>query len=256
MYITAVFNQKGGVGKTTTVHNMGALLAAEHKQKVLLLDLDAQGNLTDACGFDPLAQSATTYEVMAQSIPLQQALLPVASGLDLLPANINLAEAELNFMAAYGRENLLKNALAHAEYDIVLIDCPPSLGLLTINALTAAHGVLIPVQAEYHALAGVRLVRRTVEKVRQALNPALALDGILITLYDARKKLHSDVAQALHEDVWGAALFKQPVRTNVKLAEAPSAGQSILEYYAGSNGAQDYRKAVQAYLHSIKNIHR
>ncbi|MDD2966467.1 MAG: AAA family ATPase [Desulfovibrionaceae bacterium] len=256
MYITAVFNQKGGVGKTTTVHNMGALLAAEHNKKVLLLDLDAQGNLTDACGFDPLAQSITTYEVMAQANTVQQAVLPVAQNIDLLPANINLAEAELNFMAAYGRENLLKNALAHVEYDFVLIDCPPSLGLLTINALTAAHGVLIPVQAEYHALAGVRLVRRTVEKVRQALNPSLALDGLLITLYDARKKLHLDVAQALHQDQWGDALFPKPVRTNVKLAEAPSAGQSILAYYAGSNGAHDYRDAVQTYLHRATNMHR
>ena len=207
MYICAIANQKGGVGKTTTVHNLGVQLARNAKKRVLLLDLDAQGNLSDACGLDPQTLEYTVFDVLAGSASIAEAKSTLEAGLDILPANIRLAEAELAFAGRMGRENLLKKALlsVSGEYDYVLIDCPPSLGLLTVNALNAANGLLIPVQVEYYALAGLALIRQTAELVRD-LNPDLAILGLVLTFFDARKTLNKDVAAAL-ADEWGDTLF-------------------------------------------------
>ena len=195
MYICAIANQKGGVGKTTTAHNLGVQLARNAKTRVLLLDLDAQGNLSDACGLDPQTLEYTVFDVLAGNASIAEAKSTLEAGLDILPANIRLAEAELAFAGRMGRENLLKKALlsVSGEYDYVLIDCPPSLGLLTVNALNAANGLLIPVQVEYYALAGLALIRQTAELVRD-LNPDLAILGLVLTFFDARKTLNKDVA--------------------------------------------------------------
>lgn len=227
MYTCAIANQKGGVGKTTTAHNLGVQLARNAKKRLLLLDLDAQGNLSDACGLDPQTLEA---------------------GLDILPVNIQLAEAELAFAGRMGRENLLKKALlsVSGEYDYVLIDCPPSLGLLTVNALNAANGLLIPVQVEYYALAGLALIRQTAELVRD-LNPDLAILGLVLTFFDARKTLNKDVAAAL-ADEWGDTLFSTRIRDNVSLAEAPSNGQDVFSYKRSCYGAKDYAAFAAEFL--------
>ena len=225
MYICAIANQKGGVGKTTTAHNLGVQLARNAKKRVLLLDLDAQGNLSDACGLDPQTLEYTVFDVLAGNASIAEAKSTLEAGLDILPANIRLAEAELAFAGRMGRENLLKKALlsVSGEYDYVLIDCPPSLGLLTVNALNAANGLLIPVQVEYYALAGLALIRQTAELVRD-LNPDLKILGLVLTFFDARKTLNKDVAAAL-ADEWGDTLFSTRIRDNVSLAEAPSNGR-------------------------------
>ena len=223
MYICAIANQKGGVGKTTTTHNLGVQLARNAKKRVLLLDLDAQGNLSDACGLEPQTLERTVFDVLAGSAPIAKAKSTLEEGLDILPANIRLAEAELAFAGRMGRENLLKKALTSVagEYDYVLIDCPPSLGLLTVNALTA-------------------------ELVRD-LNPDLAILGLVLTFFDARKTLNKDVAAAL-ADEWGDALFSTRIRDNVSLAEAPSNGQDVFSYKRGSYGAKDYAAFAAEFL--------
>lgn len=251
MYVCAVANQKGGVGKTTTTHNLGMILA--RKKKVLLVDLDAQGNLTDACGFAQGNLHGSSYEVLGGGKSLAEVSLSLSERIDLLPATRDLAVAELAFASKLGRENLLKKALKDAAYDIVLIDCPPSLGLLTVNALTAAHGILIPVQAEYYALAGLDLIQEAMQGVIDNLNPNLHTLGILLTFFDGRKSLNRDVAHGLQER-WGKMVFKTAIRDNVALAEAPSNGQSIFDYRHQSYGAQDYAALAKEFAHRIKNL--
>lgn len=243
MYICALANQKGGVGKTTTTQNLGTMLALAGK-RVLLIDLDAQGNLTDAFGLHPQELERTMFQVMDGSLSLGDICQRIESNLYLAPANINLAAAELALAGRMGRENLLKKALGtqwvkEQRLDYVLIDCPPSLGLLTINALAAASGILIPVQAEYYALAGLALIQQTLTAVRENLNPHISILGVVLTFYDQRKKLNRDVASCL-KDEWGDLLFRAVIRDNVSLAEAPSNGQHIMAYKAASYGAQDY----------------
>ena len=258
MHITAVFNQKGGVGKTTTVQNFGAVLASNYGRRVLLVDLDAQGNLTDACGLQPLSLERMIYDVLTGACSFDDAVQHVEDAgnggtVDILPANVRLAEAEINLVSAYGRESLLKDVLEPLadRYDYVLIDCPPSLGLLCVNALVAADGVLVPVQTEYFAMAGLTLVRRTVEQIQKKLNRHLRIDGVLLTLFDRRKSLHFDVASALAEDTWGKHLIAARIGTSTKLAEAPSAGVSILAHDARGKGAQDYAAAVSCWLQTV-----
>ena len=248
MYICAIANQKGGVGKTTTAHNLGVQLARNAEKRVLLLDLDAQGNLSDACGLDPQTLERTVFDVLAGNASIAEAKSTLEAGLDILPANIRLAEAELAFAGRIGRENLLKKALlsVSGEYDYVLIDCPPSLGLLTVNALNAANGLLIPVQVEYYALAGLALIRQTAELVRD-LNPDLAILGLVLTFFDARKTLNKDVAAAL-ADEWGDTLFSTRIRDNVSLAEAPSNGQDVFGYKRSCYGAKDYAAFAAEFL--------
>lgn len=246
MYICAVANQKGGVGKTTTTQNLGVSLAGYGKN-VLLIDLDAQANLTDACGMEPRAQKLTSFHLLDGSASLKDVIQPVMPGLDLVPANIDLAVAELSFAARMGRESLLRKALASTAYDFVLIDCPPSLGLLTINALTAAQGLLIPVQVEYHALAGLALMQQTVFGVRENLNDALSILGLVLTFVDERKKLNRDVIKVLNAE-WGECVFHTRIRDNVSLAEAPSNGQDIHAYKSSCYGARDYAALAEEFL--------
>lgn len=253
MYICAISNQKGGVGKTTTVQNLGVALA-NSKKKVLLVDLDAQGNLTDACGLTPHEQTTTIFQVMDGKADASKALLPVGDCLDLIPANIDLSGAELAFAGRMGRENLLVKALQQvAGYDYVLIDCPPSLGLLSVNALTAADGLLIPVQVEYHALAGLSLMQETMRAVQEHLNPRLSLLGLVLTFFDGRKRLNRDVVTALSEQ-WGDKVFTARIRDNVRLAEAPSSGKDIHSYSSGSYGAEDYRNLAQEFMGKVESF--
>lgn len=253
MYICAIANQKGGVGKTTTTQNLGVMLARNHGKRVLLLDLDAQGNLTDSFGLNPKEQKLTSFNVLNGDTHLSAALVEIEAGLKLLPANIDLAVADMAFAAKMGRENLLRKALQGVQYDfdIVLLDCPPSLGLLTVNALSAADGLLVPVQAEYHALSGLQLIRETVSMVQDNLNSNLALIGLVLTFYDQRKKLNRDVADAL-ADEWSDKVFTVKIRDNVSLAEAPSNGQDIYTYKAASYGTMDYAALAKEFLTKIE----
>ena len=247
MHVCSIANQKGGVGKTTTTQNLG--MALGKKKKVLLIDLDAQGNLTDACGLSSPEYSA--YEVLSGDRALADSVFHLSNHIDLLPATQNLAVAELAFASRMGRENLMKKALQNSSYDFVLIDCPPSLGLLTVNALTASDSLLIPVQAEYYALAGLDLILETMNSVVENLNPKLHLLGILLTFFYKRKSLNRDVLIGLQER-WGKLLFSTLIRDNVSLAEAPSDGHNIFEYRPKSYGAQDYSALAKEFLARVK----
>lgn len=237
--IIAVLNQKGGVGKTTTTINLGAYLA-KTGHSVLIADLDPQGNSTSGLGLDKQALNSTLYDVLFSRTDANQTVQKINSKLAILPANPNLAGAEVELVPLAGRELKLREALAGLSYDYVLIDCPPSLGLLTINALAAANSVLIPVQAEYYALEGLSQLLSVIQQVRQALNPGLDILGVLITLYDSRNSLSEQVKKEL-ENYFGAKLFTTIVPRNVRLAEAPSFGRTIIEHDKWSKGARAYK---------------
>jgi chromosome partitioning protein len=246
--IIAVLNQKGGVGKTTTVTNLGAYLAkAGHS--VLVVDLDPQGNSTSGLGINKQDLPATLYDVLFSRSDVHSTTHKINNKLDVLPANADLAGAEVELVSLPGRESQLKRVLdsVHA-YDYVLIDCPPSLGLLTINALTAADSVLIPVQAEYYALEGLSQLLSVIQQVRQALNPNLDILGVLITLYDSRNSLSEQVKKEL-ENYFQAKLFNTVVPRNVRLAEAPSFGRTIIEHDKWSKGARAYKSLAKEVEH-------
>ena len=254
MRISAIINQKGGVGKTTTTQNLAYCLATQHQKTVLVIDLDAQGNLTDSFGYPPHTLEKTIYDVLDERISINDAIINT-SGPDLLPANLRLASADLSFSNKMGRENLLKQALdeLNKSYDYLFIDCPPSLGLMTINALTAAHGAIIPVQVEYYAFAGLELVQETMGRIRKHLNQTLSIDGILLTLYDKRKSLARDVEKAIVER-WQDRVFTTRIRNNVSLSEAPSFGKSIVEYKNKAAGSEDYLALAQEFLQRFEPI--
>lgn len=238
--IIAVVNQKGGVGKTTTTVNIAAQLATKNKP-VLLVDLDPQGNATSGLGIPKDSVGISTYEVLCHGAALHDAVTPThTEGLFVLPANNNLAGAEVDLVQAAQREFQLRQALSKADYEYILIDCPPSLGLLTVNALAAANSVLIPVQAEYYALEGLSQLLNTVQRVRGHINPSLDLLGVAITMFDKRTSLSE---QVLHEikQYFGEKLFKTLVPRNIRLAEAPSYGQTIFEHDKWSKGARAYK---------------
>ncbi|MBX4190531.1 ParA family protein [Candidatus Saccharibacteria bacterium] len=237
--IIAVLNQKGGVGKTTTAINLAAYLAKDG-HSVLLADLDPQGNSTSGLGIDKQKLNATLYDVLFSRLQAHQTIQKLNSKLFILPSNADLAGAEVEMVQLPGRELLLRNTLANLDYDYVLIDCPPSLGLLTINALAAAGSVLIPVQAEYYALEGLSQLLSVIQQVRQVLNPNLEILGVLITLYDSRNSLSEQVKKEL-ESYFGEKLFKTIVPRNVRLAEAPSFGRTIAEHDKWSKGARAYK---------------
>lgn len=242
--IIAVINQKGGVGKTTTAVNLAAQLASA-TAPVLLIDLDPQGNASSGLGLPKETLDPTTYEILLGHATLDQAVRPTGrEGLFILPANANLAAAEIELVPMMQRELVLRKALQVATYRYIVIDCPPALGLLTINALSAADRILIPVQAEYYALEGLGQLLATVQRVRQALNPSLDLLGVLLTMYDKRTSLSEQVMTELHNH-FGDKLFKTVIPRNVRLAEAPSFGKTIFEHDRWSKGARAYKNFVK-----------
>lgn len=246
MPIIAVSNQKGGVGKTTTTVNLAAALGMLGK-RVLLIDMDPQGNATTGLGIAKDDVDYSLTELLQGQTTLEQSIVrsPTAP-VDVLPSNGDLVSAEVSMMAMPHRESVLKQALAGIEqqYDWVLMDCPPSLNLLTLNALTAANGILVPVQCEYYALEGLAALLGTVDSVRQTVNPNLAIAGLLRTMYDKRNKLAQDVANELLTH-FGPQVLASVIPRNVRLAEAPSFGQSIFEFDANSTGAAAYLALAQ-----------
>jgi chromosome partitioning protein len=238
--ILAITNQKGGVGKTTTGVNLSASLAAA-RQRVLLVDLDPQGNATTGVGTLKLKALPTVYQVLLGNAGCAQARIATQFGFDLIPANRELAGAEVEMVDIERRETRLKEALAAVEheYDFILIDCPPALNLLTVNGLTAAHAVMIPMQCEYYALEGLSDLVQTIRKVRAHLNPGLQIEGLLRTMYDPRNTLAQQVSAQLIEH-FGDRVYRTVIPRNVRLAEAPSHGMPALRFDKASKGAQAY----------------
>ena len=240
MRILAITNQKGGVGKTTTCVNLAASLAAT-KRRVLLIDLDPQGNATTGSGVEKAGLKQTIYHVLIGDKSIAEVRVKAESGFDVVPANRELAGAEVELVNELARETRLKTALSALgdEYDYILIDCPPALNLVTVNALTAAHAVMIPMQCEYYALEGLSDLVNTIKKVRAYLNPSLEIEGLLRTLFDPRNMLAQQVSAQLTQH-FGDKVYRTVIPRNVRLAEAPSYGQPALVYDRASKGAQAY----------------
>ncbi len=248
--IIAVLNQKGGVGKTTTVINLGAYLAKAGRT-VLIVDFDPQGNATSGLGINKQSVTATIYDALFNSVRLDQIILDFGfKNLNIVPANANLAAAEIELADKDNREFMLKRLIENQSYDYVLIDCPPSLGLLTVNALCAANWLLIPVQAEYYAMEGLSQLLDIMQRVKQGLNPDLQLLGVVATMYDNRNSLAQQVYGELHK-YFGDGLFKTIVPRNVRLAEAPSYGVPILEHDKWSKGAKAYKQLSKEVMQRV-----
>lgn len=239
--IIAVTNQKGGVGKTTSSINLSASLVATRK-KVLLIDLDPQGNATMGSGVDKSNLETSIYDVLVHETPVAEvAVKSETGGYDLLPANDDLTAAEVELLDVENKEYRLRDALAavKANYDYVVIDCPPSLNMLTVNAMAAADGVIIPMQCEYYALEGLSALMNTISKIQQALNPELSIEGLLRTMYDPRNSLTIEVSNQLIEH-FGDRVYRTVIPRNIRLAEAPSFGMPVIHFDKSSKGAMAY----------------
>lgn len=241
--IIAITNQKGGVGKTTTAINLAASLA-EANQKILLLDFDPQGNATSGFGIEIDDAENTIYNVLTEECSMDEAILvDVIDNLDLIPSDMNLAAADIEFVSQEDKNLILKNLITPYinKYDYIIIDCPPSLGTITVNALTAANSVIIPIQCEYYALEGLNQVLNTIGIVQQGLNTDLVVEGIVFTMYDGRNKLSQQVVETVREN-YNGNIYETLIPRNVRLAEAPSHGLPITLYESSSTGADSYRK--------------
>lgn len=240
--IIAIANQKGGVGKTTTAINLSACLA-EKGQRVLVVDIDPQGNTTSGLGIAKDNVDNTIYEVMLQEIDISDAICKdIFENLDIIPSNVNLAGAEIDLIDIENREYILKNAIntVRNNYDYVILDCPPSLSMLTVNAMTAADTVLVPIQCEYYALEGLTQLIHTINLVKKKLNPQLELEGVVFTMYDSRTNLSLQVVENVKDNL-KQNIYKTIIPRNIRLAEAPSHGLPINLYDPKSTGAESYR---------------
>ena len=247
--IVAIANQKGGVGKTTTAINLAVALAA-FDYETLLVDFDPQSNSTSGLGVDTTKNSSNIYDVLCNRVDVEAAIKQTSvEWLDIIPTNHNLAGAEIELVSEFSRESVLKRSLTKLRdmYKFIILDCPPSLGLLTVNALTASDSVITPVQCEYYAMEGLAYFVNTVEKIRTALNPGLKVDGGVITMYDSRINLAKQVQGEISK-YYGDKLYKTVIPRNVRLAEAPSYGQSIFVYDTSSRGALAYRNLALEFL--------
>lgn len=248
--VIAVLNQKGGVGKTTTAINLGAYLAKAGRT-VLIVDFDPQGNATSGLGIEKQSVQVSSYDVLFNPSQVDKAIYETATeNLYVLPTNASLANAEVELVELERREYALKQALAPMTFDIILIDCPPALGLLTVNALVAANQLLIPVQSEYYALEGLSQLLSVMQRVKQSLNQNLELLGVVVTMYDSRTTLSEQVHEELKKH-FGGKLFKTVIPRNVKLAEAPSHGRPVAEHDKWSKGARAYKALAKEVLQHV-----
>lgn len=256
--IIAVTNQKGGVGKTTTAINLAAAFC-EIGQKVLLVDLDPQGNASTGLGIEASDRALTTYDLLIDEAPLQDVIRPTSiDGLFIIPANIDLSSADLELISNEKRSFLLHDSLRQVAidafgFDYILIDCPPSLNLLTVNALVAAHSVLIPLQSEFFALEGLSQLMLTIREIRQTANPNLRTEGVLLTMYDRRNNLSRQVEQDARDNL-GELVFRTVIPRNVRVSEAPSFAMPVLNYDPGSQGAEAYRALAREMIQKHKPV--
>lgn len=247
--VIALANQKGGVGKTTTSVNLAACLADQGK-RVLLIDMDAQGNATSGIGIDKAQIKQDIYDVLVNEVFLEDVILATKrKNLDVVPATIRLSGAEIELASQFAREKRLADALllVQDEYDYLLLDCPPSLGILTVNAFTACDSILIPVQSEYYALEGLNQLINTYQLVQKHFNPTLKIEGVLLTMFDARTNLGNQVVSEV-KDYFKEAVYETIIPRNVKLSEAPSYGEPIVDYDANSKGAKAYEALAKEVL--------
>ncbi len=248
--IITVFNQKGGVGKTTTVINLAAALG-KRGFKILIMDIDPQGNATSGLGIDKSQLELSTYDVLINDISIEKIIQKTtAENVDILPSNVELAGAEIELIEIDNRELILKKAIEIVEklYDYIFIDCPPSLGLLSINGLAASHSVLIPIQCEYYALEGVSQLMDTIMLVKRSLNPDLEIEGVVLSMFDGRTNLSIQVVDEVKKYFKGK-VYTSIIPRNVRLAEAPSHGLSILDYDSKSRGAEAYNDLAEEFLY-------